>query len=66
MSSTEPKCLYCEQTSHQIPLISLRYEGQAYWICPEHLPVMIHKPEQLVGKLPGFIPSGNALESPHG
>ncbi len=65
MTVSEPKCLYCDQTSQQIPLISLRYQDREYWICPEHLPVMIHKPEQLVDKLPGFTPSGTPVQSQH-
>jgi hypothetical protein len=66
VTESEPKCLYCDKTSHQIPLISLRYQDREYWICPEHLPVMIHKPEQLVGKLPGFFPTGPFVNSEHG
>jgi hypothetical protein len=27
--------------------------------------VMIHKPEQLVDKLPGFVPSGTPVKSQH-
>ncbi|MBM3145597.1 MAG: hypothetical protein FJ010_11635 [Chloroflexi bacterium] len=46
-------CVYCERTHDQAPLIPLNYRGQHYWICPQHLPVLIHKPQVLVGKLPG-------------
>jgi hypothetical protein len=53
MSELKPACLVCEQTSDQIPLIALSYQGATYWICPTHLPVLIHKPSQLVGRLPG-------------
>ncbi len=53
MSDPKPKCLYCEQTHDEIPLLALNYQNQQYWICPSHLPVLIHQPDQLIGKLPG-------------
>jgi hypothetical protein len=53
MKSTTPQCLVCDRTDQQVPLIQLQYRGQAYWICPQHFPLLIHKPEQLIGKLPG-------------
>jgi hypothetical protein len=34
-------------------LIPLEYRGAQTWICPQHLPVLIHHPDQLVGKLAG-------------
>jgi hypothetical protein len=62
----EPKCIYCEKSSQQTPLISLRYQEQEYWICPEHLPILIHKPEQLAGKLPGLSRSAPSVDSQSG
>lgn len=47
------KCLVCEQTSQQIPLLTLNYADQEYHICPGHLPILIHHPEELISKLPG-------------
>jgi hypothetical protein len=29
------------------------YRDSRLWICPQHLPVLIHDPAQLIGKLPG-------------
>jgi hypothetical protein len=51
--TSDEKCLYCERRSDQVPLIPLWYSGQTFWICPQHLPILIHKPEQLADKLPG-------------
>jgi hypothetical protein len=48
-----PKCLLCDQDSSTIPLLSLEYQGRRLWICPQHLPVLIHDPTQLTGKLAG-------------
>ena len=46
-------CLNCERTEIQIPLVALRYDGSEAWICSQCLPILIHKPQQLVGKLTG-------------
>jgi len=48
-----PVCLACGRTADATPLIALTYRAGAYWICPQHLPVLIHDPARLVGQLPG-------------
>jgi hypothetical protein len=53
MTPSKPKCLVCEQTSDEIPLLALTYRDTTYWICPQHFPILIHQPAKLVGKLPG-------------
>jgi hypothetical protein len=53
MTHNQPQCLYCDKDSELTPLISLAYRGETYWICPQHLPILIHKPENLAHKLPG-------------
>jgi hypothetical protein len=47
-------CIYCEKSDQVIPLLRMQYQGQQYWICPQHLPLLIHKPAQLADKLPGL------------
>lgn len=47
------QCLVCERSQQEVPLLAVRYQDQQYWICPQHFPILIHRPEQLVGKLPG-------------
>ncbi len=47
------QCLNCERTENQIPLVSLRYAGGQAWICSQCLPTLIHKPQNLAGKLAG-------------
>lgn len=51
--SREPHCLYCERDSQQVPLLSLAYRESELWICPQHLPLLIHQPDTLADKLPG-------------
>lgn len=46
-------CIVCEQSSNEIPLLSVEFQDKRYWICPQHFPILIHRPEQLIGKLPG-------------
>jgi hypothetical protein len=62
MADNLPACLYCDRTSDQVPLINLHFKGNNVWICPQHLPILIHKPAQLADKLPGM----EALEPPEG
>jgi hypothetical protein len=46
-------CLACQRGTDVTPLIPLEYQGSKVWICPQHLPLLIHDPSQLIGKLPG-------------
>lgn len=54
MTETNPTCLVCEKSDEEVPLLVLRYQGSQIHICPFHLPILIHKPEQLADKLPGI------------
>ena len=53
MSNPEGKCLACQRDSRATPLIKLEYLDKPYWICPQHLPILIHDPARLIGALPG-------------
>ncbi|MCP4429062.1 MAG: hypothetical protein GY803_31640 [Chloroflexi bacterium] len=54
MSNSETlTCLNCEQSETKIPLVSLRYAGQQAWICSQCMPMLIHNPQRLAGKLAG-------------
>ena len=52
-SITEFNCQNCDRSEMEIPLISARYAGEQLWICSSCMPVLIHKPDQLVGTLKG-------------
>jgi len=54
LSQEAIQCLYCQRSSEEVPLINLRYRGADAWICPQHLPILIHKPPQLADNLPGI------------
>jgi len=49
----DARCLACGRDSNATPLIPLESRTREFWICPQHLPVLIHNPVELVGKLPG-------------
>ena len=46
-------CLFCEKDENEVPLVQIRYKGNDLRICPQHLPVLIHDPQKLVGKIEG-------------
>lgn len=45
-------CIHCGRDNSQVPLLVFHYQGKKFRICSEHLPVLLHKPQELVGKLP--------------
>lgn len=51
--ATEAACLFCRRGDRETPLVRLLHRGEALYICPQHLPVLIHDPGRLVGLLPG-------------
>ncbi len=51
--SEEKRCIVCERKVTEVPLIRLEFGEQSFYICPQDLPVVIHQPHKLIGKLPG-------------
>jgi hypothetical protein len=49
----EKNCLVCQNDENQIPLLEISYQGKKYYICPQHMPILIHNPDKLAGMLPG-------------
>ena len=49
----EKNCLVCQSDENQAPLIEISYQGNKYYICPQHMPILIHNPDKLTGMLPG-------------
>jgi hypothetical protein len=46
-------CVQCGRDESQVPLVVLHYKEEKFWICTEHFPILIHKPQELAGVLPG-------------
>ena len=53
MDKKKPACVLCGKSDKELPLIKLSYNSTDYFLCPEHMPMLIHEPTALVGKLPG-------------
>lgn len=51
-NSNEKNCIVCKKDENMVPLVELSYKNQKYHICPQHIPVLIHNPDQLEGLLP--------------
>lgn len=55
-NKTHTQCLNCDRSEMMTPLVSLRYGGSQAWVCTQCLPILIHQPERLAGKLTGAEP----------
>lgn len=46
-------CVQCGRDENMVPLVPWRYQGQAFALCADCLPQMIHKRAGIMQKLPG-------------
>lgn len=53
MTDKNQVCVFCKRGQNEVPLVQLAFKNTNYWICPQHIPVLIHNPEKLSGLLPG-------------
>ena len=53
MENNTKVCLFCKRDEQEVPLLSVDFKNKNYWICPQHMPTLIHNPTQLEGMLPG-------------
>lgn len=58
-------CLNCGSSEMDRPLIALKYQEKEFTICPQCLPVLIHKPHELADKFPDFTPSATPPPDDH-
>lgn len=47
------KCLVCKKPHTEIPVTKFYYQESEFYICPQHIPILIHNPQELIGLLPG-------------
>lgn len=64
MGENSAECLNCKRTSEKVPLIRLQYAGGEHWICPQCLPILIHKPERLAAVAGDWTKNGG-VEDDH-
>lgn len=50
---TKKACMFCDRDENEIPLVQIDFKNNNYWICPQHIPVLIHDPQKFIGILPG-------------
>ena len=53
MNKEKKHCLLCKKTEEEVPLFELTFKGKTLNICPQHVPVLIHEPQKLVGIVEG-------------
>jgi len=53
-------CLNCNASESEKPLLTIKFQGDEIYICPQCLPILIHKPATLANKLPGAENFGDA------
>jgi hypothetical protein len=58
-------CLNCGASEIDRPLLTLKFQGKEVYLCPQCMPIMIHKPQQLVEKLPGMKPWSGPVDHEH-
>ncbi len=46
-------CLRCERSDQNVPILKIVFRGDEVAICTSCLPVLIHKPQLLMGRLEG-------------
>lgn len=46
-------CVMCGSGVDVAPLLMLEFRTGIFWVCAQHLPVLIHDPARLCGKLEG-------------
>ena len=52
-TSTVPSCIHCEKSEDEAPILRLSFMGEEAAICSSCLPVLIHRPDRLAGRLKG-------------
>ena len=51
---SQPKeCLVCKKASTEIPVTKFYYQESEFYICPQHMPTIIHNPQELIGLIDG-------------
>jgi hypothetical protein len=56
-------CLNCNCTEREYPLLKLTFDGKELFICPQCLPILIHKPYNLAEKIPDFAPPSSQIDA---
>ncbi len=48
----QKECLVCQKSQDEAPVTEFYYKNSSFFICAQHMPVLIHDPQKLIGLLP--------------
>ena len=48
----EKNCLVCQRGQSEMPVTKFYHKDASFYICAQHIPILIHDPQKLVGLLP--------------
>ncbi len=51
--STTRECIICKSSAHETPVTKFYHKDTHFYICSQHIPILIHNPQELVGLLDG-------------
>jgi hypothetical protein len=46
-------CINCAKSEAVVPILTLRFQGEGVNLCSSCLPILLHRPEKLAGRLKG-------------
>ena len=49
----DKNCLVCHRNESEIPMTRFYYKESNFYICAQHIPILIHDPQKLTGLIPG-------------
>ena len=53
MTKELKKCYKCSRDENTVGLLEMTYRGVLYYVCPQHLPALIHQPAAVADLIPG-------------
>jgi hypothetical protein len=46
-------CVSCGRSEAEVPVLRWQFQGEQFTLCSSCLPILLHRPETLVGRLRG-------------
>lgn len=46
-------CVNCGKSEAEVPILKMRFQGEEVMLCSSCFPILLHRPDQLVGRLKG-------------
>jgi hypothetical protein len=45
------QCVNCDRSEEEMPLVNIQYKGENIFVCSGCMPILLHSPAKMVGKL---------------